>query len=517
MKCHSACDGRLARTIAGSLDRMKDETSTQEFGLLFKRFLDDVVNRVEVPEGPLLKRLREHLGGEPMRMPVIAEEFERFEQPNLQVAMDAYLERPGRSAELIGLAAENKRAWGIGLSDFVSRGSSPYALRQAEGPVDYVNFHLENDRVLSCVQFGLYLARADGAPLLVFVSGPNDNMGPRGGRLRMEVMAAERATAQRFLTEVTGLMRERNVYRGNVVSLAPVQFGFGPQSIIQFHRLPAVARDDVVLPPGVLERIERHAIAFSEHAERLVAAGRPIKRGLLLYGAPGTGKTLTVMYLAGRMHGRTLLLTTGRGLGMITAVAQMARILQPATVVVEDVDLIAQERGTPGVQTQPLLFELLNEMDGLRDDVDVLFVLTTNRPDILEPALATRPGRVDLAVPLPLPDADARRKLFALYARGLRLEVADLDRFIARSEGASPAYIKELLRKAALFGAIDGNGAGVRVTDKHLDQAIDELTEGGRLAERIAGFTRPGDAGPPPGAMGPSGFPAQAVWRPTTG
>jgi len=171
----------------------------------------------------------------------------------------------------------------------------------------------------------------------------------------------------------------------------------------------------------------------------------------------------------------------------------------------------------PGVQTQPLLFELLNEMDGLRDDVDVLFVLTTNRPDILEPALATRPGRVDLAVPLPLPDADARRKLFALYARGLRLEVADLDRFIARSEGASPAYIKELLRKAALFGAIDGNGAGVRVTDKHLDQAIDELTEGGRLAERIAGFTRPGDAGPPPGAMGPSGFPAQAVWRPTTG
>ncbi len=78
----------------------------------------------------------------------------------------------------------------------------------------------------------------------------------------------------------------------------------------------------------------------------------------------------------------------------------------------------------PGMQTQPYLFELLNEMDGLRDDVDVLFVLTTNRPDILEPALAARPGRVDLAVQLPLPDADARRRLFGLYARGLRLEGA---------------------------------------------------------------------------------------------
>lgn len=170
----------------------------------------------------------------------------------------------------------------------------------------------------------------------------------------------------------------------------------------------------------------------------------------------------------------------------------------------------------PGVQTQPLLFELLNEMDGLRDDVDVLFVLTTNRPDILEPALAARPGRVDLAIPLPLPDADARRRLFALYARGLDFRVNDLDKFIVRTEGASPAYIKELLRKAAVFGAIEGDGASetVRVTDKHLDLAMDELTEGGRLAERIAGFTRPGDEpGPPPGAMGPSGFPTAVTRR----
>jgi ATP-dependent 26S proteasome regulatory subunit len=180
--------------------------------------------------------------------------------------------------------------------------------------------------------------------------------------------------------------------------------------------------------------------------------------------------------------------------------------------VVEDVDLIAQERGMPGVQTQPLLFELLNEMDGLRDDLDILFVLTTNRPDILEPALAARPGRVDLAIPLPLPDADARRRLFALYARGLDFRVTDLDKFIARTEGASPAYIKELVRKAAVFGAIEADGAtkAVRVTDKHLDQATDELTEGGRLAERIAGFTRPGDEGPPPGAMGPSGYPSRS-------
>src|SRR5437773_3116023 len=106
---------------------MKDQTSPEEFGLLFKRFLDDIVNRAEVPEGPLLKRLREHLGGEPMRMPVISEEFERFQQPNLQVAMEAYLEMPRHTAELIGLAGENKHEWGIGLLDFVKRGTSLYS------------------------------------------------------------------------------------------------------------------------------------------------------------------------------------------------------------------------------------------------------------------------------------------------------------------------------------------------------------------------------------------------------
>src|SRR5213596_1413701 len=180
---------------------MDERTSPEEFGLLFKRFLDDIVNRAEVPEGPLLKRLRAHLGGEPTRMSVISEEFERFQQANLQVAMDAYVEQPGHSAELIGLAAENKRQWGLGLSDFVNRGTSPYSLRLAEGPVDCVNAHLDPDRVLPVVQFGLYLMKIGGAPLIALVAGPNENMGPGRARARIEVMESERALGERFLAD----------------------------------------------------------------------------------------------------------------------------------------------------------------------------------------------------------------------------------------------------------------------------------------------------------------------------
>src|SRR5947207_14244865 len=105
---------------------MDERTSPEDFGLLFKRFLDDIVNRAEVPEGPLLKRLRAHLGGEPTRMPVISEEIQRFEQRNLQVAMDAYLEEAGHSGALIGLAEVNKRNQGLGAYCLVVSGQLTY-------------------------------------------------------------------------------------------------------------------------------------------------------------------------------------------------------------------------------------------------------------------------------------------------------------------------------------------------------------------------------------------------------
>ena len=109
------------------------------------------------------------------------------------------------------------------------------------------------------------------------------------------------------------------------------------------------------MPEDLLARIEQHTVVFGEHTEHLLAMGRSLKRGLLLFGPPGTGKTFTtLMYLAQRMPEGTVILTTGRGMGMIQSVAQMARLLAPSMVVLEDVDLIAQERGQPLQPTGPL-------------------------------------------------------------------------------------------------------------------------------------------------------------------
>ncbi len=348
---------------------------------------------------------------------------------------------------MIGIAG-GQHMMGQGISDLVAP-KAAWGGELTQGPVQFENVTLDGEKVLACVERGLYLV-TDGEERLAVFMRPAGRA-PMNENFAVDVMAADKSQGERFLHALREAMRARNVYRGCVISLASEGFR---EVIVKFHRLPPIERDAIILPEGLLERIERHSVGFGRYSGRLLAAGRHLKRGLLLYGPPGTGKTFTIMYLAGQMRDRTVFLMTGRGLGMIGKTCAMARALQPSIVVLEDVDLIAEERtkGGSGCST-PLLFELLNEMDGLSDDVDVLFLLTTNRPELLEPALAARPGRVDQAIEIPPPDEACRRRLFALYGQGLRLEVADLSRYIVRTDGASAAFIRELLRRAALLAA----------------------------------------------------------------
>ena len=124
----------------------------------------------------------------------------------------------------------------------------------------------------------------------------------------------------------------------------------------------------------------------------------------------------------------------------------------------------------------------MNEMSGLGEDADVAFVLTTNRPDALEPALAARPGRVNLAVEIPLPNATARRALLDLYARGLDARIENPDAIVARTEGMTASFFRELLRKAALEVAEEGRR---QVTDADLEAALDDLLDDRSALTRV--------------------------------
>jgi AAA+ superfamily predicted ATPase len=443
-----------------------DDLST--FARTFKRFLDDVIENLPKPPNEVARMLLEHFGGE--TPPVLVETLPTYSSPDLQAALEARLGREGVLHTLHGLTVDPT------ADDALSLASLASGQGVALGPVEYVRVPIGVDEYAICVQLGLYLV-GEG-PLAILVRRREDWR----AELRVEVMGA-REKGNRFLGDLRTAMRARSVYRGRVISLAltPMQ-----HVTVHHHKVPSLTADQVILPEGLRERIERHTVGFAEKSAALTRAKRHLKRGLLLYGPPGTGKTLTAMYLASRMKGRTVLLLNGRGLGLVEQACAMARALQPSTVLIEDVDLVAEERTRTSACNTPILFELLNQMDGIGEDADVLFVLTTNRADLLEPALAARPGRVDQAVEIPLPDDDCRRRLLELYARGIDLRIDDRELLVARTRGASAAFMRELLRRAVLIASDDGREGVVEQRD--VDGALHELvTAGGPLTRSLLG------------------------------
>ncbi|MGY1775407.1 AAA family ATPase [Geodermatophilus sp. SYSU D00804] len=442
------------------------EDEVREFAAGLRSLLDWLQLSGPAAGNEVVALVQGTLGPAGLGQSVVARELPAFEHVNLQTALDAWSAAPGRSVEVRGVVLPPHYV-GIDLQQLMTGEALPPVRLSAPAVVDLPN---GPGSTLACLRLALLLVTDDDGRYVLLVQ----EAGEHRPTMSVEVAGLPVQRAQAVLAELDRLRRELNVYRGRLVEVTPTPSG---QVALTFLDPPDLTRDDVVLPAAVLDRVERHALGVAGHRAGLRAAGQHLKRGLLLYGPPGTGKTHTVRYLLGRMGDYTRLLLTGRSLGVVGSVTELARELQPAVVVLEDVDLVAADRSF-GPGGSPVLFDLLDAMDGAAPDADLLFVLTTNRADLLEPALAARPGRVDVAVQVDLPDATARRRLLLLYGRAvpLRLTDDDVTRAVDRSEGVTASFLKELLRRAVLE-ALHEQDPVVAVTAGHLDRALDDLLD----------------------------------------
>jgi ATPase family associated with various cellular activities (AAA) len=457
---------------------MAERFSPEEFGAAYQRFMEWAAQEFHGEKAPFKSLLTEHFGADPSTFPVTGEGIAPYDLPNLQLALEAYLEQPEVEHQLVGFGGH------LGYAEMSLTGLvHDRGFGITVGPVRRTVVELDAGRSVTCVTAGLYLISAGELRLAAMLM--RGHHGYDEPEVRVEILAREQEDGELFLAQVRELMREKNVYRGKVLALKGGNEMMGRGGVsVEFPRTDPVEREEIVLPEGVLDIVDLHTIEFARHSETLLRGGRHLRRGLLLHGPPGTGKTLSASYLISRLEGRTVIVLTGEGLGLVGAACAIARDLQPAMVVLEDIDLVAQERTVMGLGATSLLFELLNEMDGIGEDADVIFLMTTNRADLLEPALAARPGRVDQAVEFPLPDEDARARLIDLFASGLELRLEDIGAVVGATEGVSPAFLRELVRKAALQAARAGDDA---VADRHFSAALALLESGGAITRAMLG------------------------------
>lgn len=356
-------------------------------------------------------------------------------------------------------------------------------------PPQYEDIDVGDDQPIRCLKVGLWLLKRDEHKYMVLLA-PVGHYGQVTG-MQFQIAATNSPEGTRITREFFKNLEESVLkaesYRGKILSLEQSEHSYsGESSGIKVHKLRTVERDQVILPRKTLDLLDRNVIQFIRQRPHLAQYRLATKKGLLFYGPPGTGKTHTIHYLAKALEGHTTLLITAEQVGLLAEYVTLARLLQPSIVVIEDVDLIARDRSELNTCEEVLLNKLLNEMDGLKEEADILFILTTNRPEALERALASRPGRVDQAIEFPLPDKEGRKKLIRLYARSV--EVADqvTQAIVQRTAGVSAAFIKELMRRSVQF-RLERNGAGgIELPD--VEYALEEmLFSGGSLNLKLLG------------------------------
>jgi cell division protease FtsH len=242
-------------------------------------------------------------------------------------------------------------------------------------------------------------------------------------------------------------------------------FDFGQSKArLLMGKKSGVSFEDVAGIEEVKEEV-KEIVDFLKHPKKYSSAGARIPKGVLLTGAPGTGKTLLARAVAGEASvpffhasgSEFEEMLVGAGASRVRDLFNKARKTAPCIIFIDEIDAVAKKRGTvlhsgAGEQT---LNQILVEMDGLEERTNVIILAATNRPDVLDPAIL-RPGRFDRTVHVPMPDFKGRRDILKVHSKDKKFtEDVNLEAIAKKTIGYSGADLENLLNEAAIMAALD--------------------------------------------------------------
>ena len=255
--------------------------------------------------------------------------------------------------------------------------------------------------------------------------------------VQVEGPASRKKEIAKFIHEVKSISREQNFYRGK-----KIEFG----GRIHFLNVKDKSWDSIILEPPIKREITANTIDFLNKREHWAEYGIPQKRGILLAGEPGTGKTVICKALMAEADGITCITTNAYELSAdeyVTELYEVAQDLSPCIVFLEDIDLIGLNREEYHYQRGPALLSLLNVLDGVEERQEIVTVATTNNLEALDRAISQRPSRFDRVFRLELPALEQRGELIHSLSQKIPMD-EDIQDYLARkTKDYTPAQIQE--------------------------------------------------------------------------
>ncbi len=247
------------------------------------------------------------------------------------------------------------------------------------------------------------------------------------------------------------------------------------------------------------KEIKANTIGFLKRRDLWDKYGISPRRGVLLAGEPGTGKTIICKALITEAEGITCINTSAYAMDAdeyLTDLYELAEDLSPCLVFIEDIDLIGQNREEFGYQRGNALLSLLSVLDGIEEKKEIVTVATTNCLEMLDKALSQRPSRFDRVIKLTRPGFEQRSELVKRLCLKIPLG-EELREYIAhKTEGCTPAQVQEVIHSLIIENSVDESVPAV-FSEQYIDYILSRIN--GRNGHRLGFLSASNHNGKKPG------------------